>query len=443
MKKEDNGIKRFQLILGTIFAAASVLYLLAVYLTGMENVVTGSYFPFADEMISGSIPETAYSPFAIVFLFIPRMYASTPFDYNVAFVAEVFVFFLIGLVVVGKLAKRYYQNQRMIMIAYTALLLMMFEFVVDRYDIFPAILTLLSFYCLVTKNYVWAFVLLSIAAMTNLYPVVLFPLYILPFIINRDWSNTLKGTGAFFGVAFLIILPFVLLNQGNPESAFNFLFYHMDRPLHIESVAASIIAAGSALGLTDTWIGSGYGTDNLMGPLPDAIVPFMIPIMLLAVIIIYAVHTHLLIRLRKDGQDSENNRMIFLGGAALLSILAVFLFGKALPPQHLIWLFPFVVFMLMTSINHISKRRILVLSVLAIALTQLNYFLNIGMEGGGMVDGGVLTLLARSITLLILFVYIIKMPVESVRKGAWHAQAPMNESLPHQDFGLGPPHQKL
>ena len=421
MNKEDNGIRRFQLILGAIFAAASVLYLLTLYLTGIEGEVINSYFPYADELMHGIIPETEHSPFALLFIFLPRLFFSTPFEYNIAFVAEVFVFLLIGLVAMGKLAKRYYQNQRMIMLAYTVLMLLMFQFVADRYDIFPTILTMLSFYFFVTKKYVWAFALLSIASMTNLYPAVLFPIYLFPFLINRDWSNTLKGAGTFVVIAFLIVLPFIVVNQ---DSALHFISNYIERPLQVESSIASLIAFGSALGLTGTWVEFSHGTDNLMGSWPDAVVPYMIPLMLLAMIVIYVVHAYLLVELRKDGRDSENNRMVLLGGAALLSFSALFIFGKAFPSQYLILIIPFIIFMMMTSISHTAKRRTFVLSMIVIALTQLNFAVNIGISGGGagITDAGMMIILARNIVMVILFAYVIKISVENARKGPWSVQ---------------------
>jgi len=422
MGKEDSGIRRYQIILGILFAAASAVYLLTVHFTGIETEAVKVYFPYADTLAHGGIPEMEYPQFALVFMAIPRIFASTPLGYNIAFVAEVFVFFMIGLVVIGKLAKRYYQSQRKMMLIYTILMMLMFEFVVDRYDIFPAVLTLTSLYLFVTKKYMWAFVLLSVAMMTKLYPAVLLPIYLFPFIINRDWSNALKGGGVFVAVAALIILPFLILDHG---SALHFLSYNMDRPLQIESTPASFIAVGSILGLTGTSIGFSFGSDNMMGSWPDAVAPYMMPLMLLAVIAVYFIHVYILLRLRKEGQDNENNRMVFLGGAVLLSILVFIIFGKVFSSQYLIWIIPFVVFMMMTSIDHTSKLYILILSAVSIALTQLNFAVNIGISGGGsgITDAGMMIILARNIVTIILFAYVIKISAESVKKKPWCAKS--------------------
>jgi len=418
MRTTGNGVRRYQLAMGALFALATVAYLLVIHHAGIESDVSRVYFPYADELIRGTIPEVEYPPFALVFFAIPRLFASTPLGYEIAFSAEVFVFFMAGLIVIGKLAKRYHQSQYMAMLIYTALMLLMLEFVLDRYDIFPAVLTLLSFYCLVTKRYAWAFVLLSIATMTKLYPAVLFPIYLVPFIFNRDWSNVLKGTAAFILTGILIVLPFILLDS---ETALHFLSYHMDRPLHVESAAASLIELASVLGMTNVWVEFGYGADNLMGSWPDAVVPYLLPFMIFVLAVVYALHAYMLSRLRKEKQDNENNRMIHLSGAALLALLAFIIFGKVFSSQYLIWIIPFVALMTMTSIDHTSKSYIFGLSVLVIILTQLNFAVNIGLDGGGagITEAGMMIILARNIAAVVLFAYVIKVCRESIKKKPW------------------------
>lgn len=420
MNAEDRGIRRYQLILGIIFAVACIGYLIVVHVYGITTEVSKGYLPYANQLADGNIPAMEYPQLALVFMAIPRIFSSTDFGYTTAFVAEVFVFFMIGLIVVGKLAKRYNQSQRKAMLIYTILMLLMLEFVVDRYDIFPAVLTLISFYFLVTKQYVWAFVMLSIATMTKVYPAVLFPIYLIPFVINRDWLNALKGAGAFIIIAILIILPFLLLNS---DVAFHFISYNMDRPIQIESTAASAIAFASTIGLTSFGIQSSldyrsFGSDNALGPWADSVMPYLTPLILVILILIYAAYAYMLVKVRKEGKDNENIRMILLGGASLLAIMAFMIFGKVFSSQYLVWAIPFVGFLLMTSIDYKERRYIFILSVIAIILSQLNFAVNIGICGGGtgITDGGMMIILARNIVMLILFAYVIKTCVERVGK---------------------------
>ncbi|MCL2032260.1 MAG: DUF2029 domain-containing protein [Methanomassiliicoccaceae archaeon] len=421
MRTADNGVRRYQLILGSLFAAVSAIYLLAVHQTGMETEVMSVYFPYADELMHGGVPETEYPPLTLVFIAAPRLFAETPFCYNIAFVAEVCIFFMVGLLIMGKLAKRYNQSQHKAILAYTGLMLLLVEFAVDRYDMFPAILTLLSFYCLVTKRYALAFVLLSMATMTKLYPAVLFPIYLIPFLMNKDWRNALKGTGLFFAVAVLIALPFALLG---PDSALNFFDYQMGRPLHIESVAASFIHIVSVLGMTDAFVLPGYGSEFLAGPWPDAAAQYLMPMMFAVLIAIYALYAYMLFGLRKDRQDNENDRMILLGGSVLLSLLAFILIGKIFSPQYIIWIVPFIIFMLMTSIDHVSKKRILMLSIAAIALTQLKFVMNTFVDGADIADINMLIILARNVVVLVLFAYVLWTCKKNIGRRWRRAQQP-------------------
>jgi hypothetical protein len=200
----------------------------------------------------------------------------------------------------------------------------------------------------------------------------------------------------------------------------------MDRPLQIESLSASFIALASIFGLTSYDILFSFGSDNMIGSLPDAVAPYLTPLMLGVLVAVYVLYAYLLSMLRKGGQDNENNRMILLGGASLLAILAFIIFGKVLSSQYMIWIIPFVVFMMMTSIDNRSKSYIFGLSIAAIALTQLGFAINVGISGGGegITDAGMMIVLARNIVLLVLFVYVIRTCREAMRKRPWRTQSP-------------------
>lgn len=413
-----NEVRRTQIILSIMFTAVSLVFVLSVHFGSGVSDVARNYFPYADQLINGTIPNIEYPPFALVFLTIPRIFATTPLGYEAVFVIEVFIFFVIGLIIISKLAKRYNQSQRLAMLVYAALMILIFEFVVDRYDIFPVILTLLAFYCFVTKRYTWAFVILSIATMTKLYPAVLFPIFLIPFIINRDWSNTVKGVAAYVLAALLIVLPLILLGS---DMVTNFLEYHMDRPLQLESTTSSIIYLLSMFGLTTVWVEFGYGSDNLMGALPDAVVPYLTPLVVILLLVLYIVYAYLFQRLRKEGCDNENNRMVLLGSAALLSILIFIAAGKVFSSQFVIWIIPFVAFLFMTSIDHRIKKHIVLLSIIVILLTQAHYYFNIIVSGGGanITDLGMLGLLARNLIMIVLAIFVVKASKDYFYRRSW------------------------
>ena len=396
---EMDSVKRYRLILWALFGIACAVYLVVVDISGIDTEVMRDRFKNADALFNGEAVVTEYPPFALVFMIIPRLFASTPFSYNIAYVVEVFIFFMIGLIFISKLAARFGKDEKKAMLAYSVLMLLMFEFVVDRYDIFPVVITLISFYCFTTKRYAWAFVLLSIATLTKLYPAVLFPVYLIPFLMDRKWMEAVKGTAAFVITALAIVVPVLLVE---PDMIMHFLEYHSDRPLHIESTAASFIYPFAMLGMTDVWIEYSFGSDNLLGAWPDAVAPFLSPLMLILIILSYAIFGYLY----KKNEDS-GERDLLLGVAVLVALTIFMIFGKVFSSQYLMWIIPPIVFMFMTSISKKEKKNILMLTILAFIVTQINFAYNIGYLGGGVNinDLGMMILLLRNV-LMIVFLYI-------------------------------------
>ena len=229
--KAVDGVRKYQIIIAALFLVACIGYLVAVHFLGIETeVMRDRFWKNAEPLFNGEVPVMEYPPFALVFFAIPRLFADTPWVYNVAYVAEVLVFMVVGLLLVSKLAERMGHDQKRAMLVYAILMLVMIQLVADRYDIFPAILTLASFYMFATKRYGWAGIILAVATMTKLYPAVLFPLYFLYLAYNRQWNDVLRNTLAFVGAGVAIAAVAWLIN---PELITNFLSYHTDRPLHV------------------------------------------------------------------------------------------------------------------------------------------------------------------------------------------------------------------
>lgn len=395
-------IGRYRSIISTLFAIACIGYLIAIYLLDIETEVMFGRFENADAIWRGVIPSIEYPPFALVFMLIPRIFASTPYWYNVGYVAEIFVFMVIGLILISKLAERFQYNQKKAMLLYAVLMLLMLEFVLDRFDIIPAVFTLGSFYCFVTKRYGWAFALLSMGTMTKLYPAIIFPLYLIPFILKKEWLNTLKYIGIFVITALVVTLPAFLID---PSLVFDFLGYHSDRPLQIESVFSSLIYPLSMLGLTDVSIDFSFGSDNLIGPLPDAIAPLLTPLMIVAIVAMYLVYAHF----ASKNKESEIDMSLF-GTVILVVVLLFILVGKVFSAQYLIWIIPPLIFILMMSSEERYKRDLLILMILSLIITQLEFAYNVGYLGGGanINDLGMMIVLVRNIVVIVMLYKLLK-----------------------------------
>ena len=422
--KAVDGVRKYQIIIAALFLVACIGYLVAVHFLGIETeVMRDRFWKNAEPLFNGEVPVMEYPPFALVFFAIPRLFADTPWGYNVAYVAEVLVFMVVGLLLVSKLAERMGHDQKRAMLVYAVLMLLMLEFVVDRYDIFPAILTLASFYMFASKRHGWACLLLAVGAMTKLYPAVVFPLYILYLAYGRQWRDAAVSCAAFFGTCVLIVGVAWLIN---PELITNFLSYHTDRPLQIESVPASVVYFLSMFGLTDVWIQpfadpDSFGSDNLMGPLPDAVASVMMPLMVVLILAVYAYYAVL----RHRGVRDDDLRLIGLAAVAVLMLFMVA--NKVFSSQYLIWAIAPIAFVV-ASRDTGFERRLLWLSALVLVLTQANFAYNAGYLGGGenINDLGMMVILARNV----LAVWLTCMVLDGMRRPAGDAVSPPPESDP-------------
>ncbi len=395
MTVSEDGVRRYQVIIAALFLAACVGYLLAVFIGGIETeVMRDRFWKNAEPLFNGQVPSMEYPPFALVFIAIPRLFADTAWGYNVAYVAEVFVFMVIGLVLMARLADRFSCDSRKVMLAYAVLILLMLEFVLDRFDIFAAVLALAAFYLFVTDRTGLACAMVAVGAMTKVYPALFFPVFFLYLLFERRWRDAAVGTLVFVLTAGVIALVAWALD---PSMITGFLGYHGDRPLQIESVPASVVYLGSVLGLTDVWIqpfgdiGS-FGSDNLRGDFADALAGWMLPLMVLAVLLMYAAYAYVR---NRDGAERLDQR---LGIAILLAIMAFMVVNKVFSSQYIIWMLAPAIFIMMVSDSRFS-RRLFLSTLVMIILTQINFAYSIGYLGGGanIDDLGMTIMLVRNL----------------------------------------------
>jgi hypothetical protein len=384
------------IIIVALFLIFFVWFVIKVAMFDMYSEVGTVYFNYANDVVRGiTSPNMEYPPFGFIFIMIPRLFTGDPSAYEAIFAAETFIFFVIGIYIVKKLAEFYSKSQNMIMLAYAIFSLIMLLFIVDRYDIFPMVITLASLYCFVKKRYMWAFILLSVATMTKIYPVVLFPAYIIPFFVDRDWKRLFRIIGALIIImALLIVVPYMM----GSGLITQFIEYHTSRPVQVESVAASFIAVAKMLGLTNVDVVNTYGSCNFVGDWPDKISPCLSPLMLVCILIMYVFYAYLLLRIRKTGNDERARTAVF-GCAALLSTFFFMAAGVVFSAQYMLWAAPFILFLLLSPIKGLTKQILFV----TFAVTLLLTYMNSTMQSG---DQQFMVILMRNLILLALMYYI-------------------------------------
>ena len=405
MQFEFDEYGKYRLRLIAAYAIACIGFLIAVFALNLYTEVMNDRFEDnVQPLFNGEPWKMEYPPFALVFMVIPRLFGWIAETYEVFYVIEVFVFMVIGLIYTDKLAEHFGKNRKNAMLAYSVLMVLLLEFVTDRYDIFPAVLTLMSFYYFVKNRYFWAFLLIAVGMMTKLYPALLFPVYFLALVAKDQWKDAFKGTAVFAAVSLIIIVPVMIIDM---DMITYFIEYHADRPLQIETLAASLIYPLSMFGLTTVTITSAkdpgsFGSDNLIGTVPDAVVGFLTPLMIVCVLALCAFFFFVY---RKADEDGRLKAL----GIAVAGVMMVFmLFGKVFSAQYLIWVVPPVVFLLMLE-KDMFKTPLFKVTAAAFIMTQVDFVYNIGILHGGsnINDFGMIIILIRNLlTLAMLYLMV-------------------------------------
>lgn len=150
----------------------------------------------------------------------------------------------------------------------------------------------------------------------------------------------LPGWSVAAAIMFVGLVPALALSA---EGTVRVLAYHEQRPLQIESVAASALLIDHTLRGTDLVQVRSYGSDNLDGPVAGALQQGG---SLLAVIGVLAIAALLAVRLWRSPAPPRPPGTVLGAEPAVVALAATLavavVTGKVLSPQYLLWLVPLV-----------------------------------------------------------------------------------------------------
>ncbi len=201
----------------------------------------------------------------------------------------------------------------------------------DRFDIFPALLTVGSLWLTQRKHFTLAYVLLAGGIAVKLYPVILIPaIAIAHWQVLRDsasGSRPAKRVGQVAGglaVCVVSIGVSTLLPMALSPDGFSSLRYALTRPVQIESLQATIVWIGTLRGIPGQLVW-GFGSQNINGVLAQALPGPALVVMLAGCAWIYL---------------RQWRGTIGIGWAFLALLCVVVLTSKVFSTQYVVWLLP-------------------------------------------------------------------------------------------------------
>jgi hypothetical protein len=333
------------LVVAAYFVAFGALHY-GFYTRGLLSD-TPVYERYGDRVVDhGDVPyrdfSVEYPPAALPVFVLPAAVSGSSNSYRAAFEVLMLVCGAVAAAVVGFLTT----PARALLAALAPLALG--PVVLSRFDLWPAMLSVLALAALVGGRRRAAGATLGVAVAAKLYPAVLLPLVVV-YAWRRDGRRAALEVAAWtIGAAAAVFLPFAVLA---PHGLWSSLTGQASRPLQIESLGASLLlAAHQAWGLVIEQVNS-HGSDNLAGSLPDALAVahgILAPLVLLAIWTAFA------------RGEATRERLLRYAAAAVCAFIA---FNKVFSPQFLIWLIPLV-----PLVRRWSAQA---LFVAALVLTQL------------------------------------------------------------------------
>ena len=230
---------------------------------------------------------------------------------------------------------------------------------VQRYD--AAVAFLLCVMCLATLTR--KPILLGIATgaiiAVKLVPAVVAVLCAMYLVRQRRFREVATAAAVTVATVLIITLPVAYAAGATIDRV---MWYHVDRPLEIESTAAALLGLWHALDPSAVAFTFSFGSDNVTGPLVPAALWASNVATGTALILVYIIGWR---ELHATSEPAVQARV--LAGATLLSLTVLIAFGKVSSPQYFTWLIPLGA--LMTLID--GRGSTMVWFIGAMGLAQL------------------------------------------------------------------------
>lgn len=389
--RDNAGLPVFHLTLGLAMALFVII----------QRPREGDPLPFyrmAERFAGGAVAyrdyQIEYPPLALPPIYLPRLLGGpSEFAYELIFSLMSIALALATAAAVYWLARRGWSHDTSLnsLLVFVSLTLAAWPVVVWRFDILPALLTVLALVAYAAQQSAWTGVALGLGTAAKLYPAFLGPVFFLARLVERRFlSAGLILGGAFVTVAALAIQVYSVAGL----DAFSYVLYQEERGVEIESIAGGLALLGDVVGMVGARVFLGFGSwqvaSQLLGQMAPALRVF--DILMLGSLGLAAIWSF-----RRDVRATGVVQPLTLVTYIVATLLVVILTNKVLSPQYLVWLLPFAA--LLPARQSLALMPILVLTTL---IYPLSFRSLVSVDASA-----VIALNIRNAMLLVLYVWIV------------------------------------
>jgi uncharacterized membrane protein len=364
------GLLAFQLI-----ALLAVVFVTLPHVAQWHALDLSIYYQDSLQLLRGRLPyrdfALEYPPLALLPFALPRL---ATFGLRIDFISYVWLFLLQNAIFSTLIALvitqiRGLRSAGPALALYALLVAVSAPLLPWRYDLFPALLTVLALLCLLRQRPGWAGIWLGLGVAAKLYPAVLLLVFGAYYLAGKNRPALLRLALGSAGVLAATLLPFVLLTPG---PLLSFLRYHELRGLQLESLPAGVIVLAHVLVMTTARLEFNYGALHVASPLAAAVLSWL-PVVV--AVLFGAVLASCLARFREEQAVGGCVTSASLVAYSVAALLAFIVTNKVFSPQYVIWLLPFAPLLRLRQAG-----VLLAICALTIVLFPFDYDHLLGME---------------------------------------------------------------
>ena len=313
------------------------------------------YRTYSELLAAGSLPYLdfgfEYPPLAALALWLAGLPGRDEATYAVSFAVLMAVCALLGQQLAARLAGGSGSREAVVVAWLLALTpIAIGASLRTHFDALPVALALAGLLAFAREHPQVGFALLGLGTMTKLFPALLAIVAVVWLAARGQRRVALRGAVTFVAVVVALSLPFA--GRGYVES----FSFHLERPVQIESTAASVLFALGGSQVTGTNLRPDrFKSNGLDGGHARDVAALFAAALVLALFGVVAL----------AAGSPEPRHLVLCGFAALLAFVTL---GKVFSPQYVIWLAPFAALAWVWG-----QRAVASLTAAAIVLTQVEF----------------------------------------------------------------------